>query len=220
VYEVNDRLDLTHLGVGPLFIEHGLLEERADDAVVTEANTHLQMTSGIAGSLRKAGGIDIHKEAITRGPLPVGHVARTSAGKLPARRLYHAVLIDFFIGRGMSAKVITAIVADLLAFAEEDEAHTLAMPLFGGGGGLKASIALPAIIEGLEEAGRLPGQGPTLTLVVRDAEEFALVQRLAGELKAKGARRAEENEVAADFLAELMGGMGDIGDLSDFSFEE
>jgi O-acetyl-ADP-ribose deacetylase (regulator of RNase III) len=217
---VNASIDLTRLGIGPLFIEHGLLEERADDAVVTEANTHLQMTSGIAGSLRKAGGIGVHKEAITLGPLAVGRVTRTSSGKLPASVLYHAVLIDFFIGRGMSAKVITAILAELLALAEEDEVRTIAMPLFGGGGGLKPSLALPAIIEGLEDAGRLPGEGPTITLVVRDADEFVLVESLARDLKAKGARRDEENDVAADFLKELMGEMGDLGDMSEFSFEE
>lgn len=216
---MTDRIDLSHLGLGPVFVVHGELESRADDVLVTEANTHLQMTSGIAGSLRKAGGIEIHKEAIALGPLPIGQVGRTSAGRLQAKALYHAVLIDFFIGHGMSSKVIVTILAELLGLAEEDGATSIAMPLFGGGGGLKASVALEAIVEGLEGAERGPDDELVITLVVRDADEFAEARELVKDLKAGDARRDEENDVAADYLESLMADMGDLDDLGDFEFE-
>ncbi len=209
---MSGSIDLGHLGLGPLVLVHGDLETRSDDVLVTEANTALQMTSGIAGFLRKAGGIEIHKEAITHGPLPVGHVARTSPGRLRCSALYHAVLTDFF-GRGMSAKVIVTILGELLGLAEEDGASTIAMPLFGGGGGLKASVVLEAIVEGLEAADRGPEDTLAITLVVRDAAEFAAAAELVKDLKAGDARRDEENDVAADYLAELMADMGDLGNV-------
>ena len=114
---MSEPIDLSHLGLGPLVLVHGALEARADDVLVTEANTALQMTIGIAGFLRKAGGIGIHKEAITHGPLPVGHIARTGPGQLKCKALYHAVLTDFF-GRGMSAKVIATILGELLGLGD------------------------------------------------------------------------------------------------------
>jgi O-acetyl-ADP-ribose deacetylase len=215
---VSEPIDLGHLGLGPLLLVHGELEARSDDVLVTEANTALQMTSGIAGFLRKAGGIEIHKEAITQGPLPVGRVARTSPGQLRCKALYHAVLTDFF-GRGMSAKVIVTILGELLGLAEEDGAATIAMPLFGGGGGLKASVALEAIVEGLEAADRTPQDALAITLVVRDTAEFVDAAELCKGLKAGDARRDEENDVAADYLAELMAEMGDLGDVGDIEFE-
>ncbi len=216
---MSDLIDLTHLGLGPLFVVQGDLEQRTDEALVTEANTALHMTSGIAGSLRKAGGIEIHKEAITLGPLAVGRVGRTGAGKLVARVLYHAVLVDFFIGHGMSAKVIASVLPELLALARQDGVATIAMPLFGGGGGLKASVALEAIVEGLEAGERAPDDALAITFVVREADEFAAVRELVKDLKAGDARRDEENDVAAGYLAELMAGMGDLGDMGDFEFE-
>lgn len=215
---MTDPVDLAHLGLGPLFLVHGELERETPDVLVTEANSHLQMTSGIAGFLRAAGGIEIHMEAIALGPLGVGRVGRTSAGALDSRAMYHAVLTDFFVGKGMSSKVIVTIMGELLAMAETDGAATIAMPLFGGGGGLKVSVALEAVVQGLEAAGREGGGGPEITLVVRDADEFAEACVVARDLKAGEARREEENDLAADFLAGLMADMGDLGDLGDLDF--
>ena len=210
---MTDPVDLSHLGLGPVFLVHGDLETCAADVIVTEANTHLQMTGGIAGFLRAAGGLDIHREAITHAPLAVGRVARTSAGSLAARAMYHAVLIDFFVGKGMSSKVVVTSLGERLERAAADGAETIAMPLFGGGGGLKTSVALEALLQGLEAAGREGGGGPEITFVVRDADEFAEACALAQDLKAGDARREEENDVASDYLAELMAEMGDLGDL-------
>ena len=119
----------------------------------------------------------------------------------------------FFVGKGMSSKVVVTILGELLELAAADGAETIAMPLFGGGGGLKTSVALEAIVQGLEAAGREGGGGPEITFVVRDADEFAEACALAQDLKAGDARREEENDVASDYLAELMAEMGDLGDL-------
>ena len=54
------------------------------DAIATAANTHLWMGSGVAGAIKRAGGDEIEREAIAKGPIAVGDAVATSAGRLPA----------------------------------------------------------------------------------------------------------------------------------------
>ncbi|MCP4868405.1 MAG: hypothetical protein GY898_06780 [Proteobacteria bacterium] len=211
-------IDLAHLGLGPLFLVHGALEDQSADAIVTEANSHLQMTGGIAGFIRKKGGMVIHQEAIAQGPLPVGRLVRTGAGELEAERVYHAILIDYFVGKGMSSKVIVTLMGDILTFAVEDVVRSIALPLFGSDGGLGLKVALEAIIEGLEAAGREgDDEGIELRFVVRDPEAYEQACAIAQELKAGDDRRDEESTLASNYLDELMAEMGGDFDLTDLS---
>lgn len=211
-------IDLTHLGLGPLFLVHGNLEEQTADVLVTEANSHLQMTGGIAGFLRKRGGIEVHMEAVALGPMPVGRLARTGAGGLDAQHLYHAILTDYFVGKGMSDKVIVSLLPEILGAAAADGARSIALPLFGSDGGLGLKVALEATIEGLESAGREDDhEGCEVRLVVRDAETFAEASTLVGELKAGADRREEESTLASNYLDELMADLGGDFDLTDLS---
>ena len=213
---MTDSVDLHHLELGPVTLVCGALAEQSVDVLVNEANTYLQMGSGVSGALRKAGGIGIHKEAVTHAPQPTGRIVRTSAGTLAAQAIYHAVLVDFSNGKGMSGKVVTQIVGEVLALAEEDGFTSLAMPLFGSGGsGLGLEVALEAIVEGLEAAGREAGDGLPVSILVRDADEFAEAVAIAKSLHAGDGRRAAENQLAEDFLAELMSSMGDDLDFGD-----
>jgi len=209
-------IDLSHLGLGPVFLVHGDLAEQAADVIVNEANSHLQMTGGVAGQLRAKGGMEIHKEAIRLGPLPVGRIAVTGPGQLQAERIYHAILTDFFVGRGMSAKVITSILGGLLELAADDGVRSMALPLFGAGGGLAIKTSLEAIVEGLELAGREGADEDAceLRFVVRDDEEYAEATAVVGELKAGSARRDEESDLASSYLEELMADLGGDFDLS------
>ena len=61
------------------------------DAVVNAANNHLWMGAGVAGAIKRVGGDEIEAEAIRLGPIFVGEVAITGAGRLPARHVIHAV---------------------------------------------------------------------------------------------------------------------------------
>ncbi|GEM_PF-3080178 len=105
------NFDLGRLGLGRLSLICGDIAAEAADVLVNEANDHLQMTGGVAGALRKRGGVAIHQEAIALGPLPLGRVVRTSG------------------------KVVTTVVQECLAMAAVDEAESICFPLFGAGGG-------------------------------------------------------------------------------------
>ena len=53
------------------------------DAVANAANDRLWMGAGVAGALKRAGGEEIEREAMAKGPIPVGTAVATSAGRLP-----------------------------------------------------------------------------------------------------------------------------------------
>jgi O-acetyl-ADP-ribose deacetylase (regulator of RNase III) len=59
------------------------------DAIINAANGQLAHGGGVAGVISNRGGPSIQEESDlwvkTRGPVPVGEVAITSAGNLPAR---------------------------------------------------------------------------------------------------------------------------------------
>ncbi len=59
------------------------------DFIVNAANTELWMGSGVAGAIKKAGGIQIEADAMKQAPIPHGGAALTSAGKLPHKGIIH-----------------------------------------------------------------------------------------------------------------------------------
>jgi O-acetyl-ADP-ribose deacetylase (regulator of RNase III) len=73
----------------------GDITEVEADAVVNAANSYLEHGGGVAGAIVRKGGWVIQEESrewVRRfGPVPVGGVAVTSAGRLRARYVIHAV---------------------------------------------------------------------------------------------------------------------------------
>ena len=212
--EEQGSFDLAHLGLGSLSLICGDLAAQTADVLVNEANQNLQMTGAVAGALRARGGVEIHQEAISMAPVSLGRVVRTSAGSLRARVVYHAVTKDYDLDRGLSGKVVSAVVEECLVMAEEDEAESLCLPLFGAGGGselLGLEMPLAAMVEGFEAAGRESGEGPEVRILVRDPDEFVQARSILKSLNAGSARRNEESQLAEDFLAQLMAELGGDG---------
>src|SRR5678816_3457783 len=63
------------------------------DAIANAANTHLWMGAGVAGAIKRAGGDEIEREAIAKGPIAVGDAVATSAGRLPATGVIHGAVM-------------------------------------------------------------------------------------------------------------------------------
>jgi O-acetyl-ADP-ribose deacetylase len=103
------------------------------DAIANAANNHLWMGAGVAGALKRVGGVEIEREAVAQGPIPVGSAVATTAGRLHARYVIH--------GAAMAQDLVTD--ADLvrrttracLALADELGCESLALPAFGTGVG-------------------------------------------------------------------------------------
>jgi len=103
------------------------------DAVVNAANNNLWMGAGVAGAIKRVGGAEIEAEAIRLGPIAVGEVAITGAGRLPARHVIHAAVM----GQDLipTAEAIRMCTRNALAAAEGLKLGSVAFPALGTGVG-------------------------------------------------------------------------------------
>jgi O-acetyl-ADP-ribose deacetylase (regulator of RNase III) len=103
------------------------------DAVANAANDHLWMGAGVAGALKRAGGAEIEREAIAKGPIPVGEAVATDAGRLPARWVIHGAVMGQDLRT--NAELVERTTESVLRVADELGAESVALPAFGTGVG-------------------------------------------------------------------------------------
>jgi O-acetyl-ADP-ribose deacetylase len=103
------------------------------DAIANAANDHLWMGAGVAGAIKRAGGEEIEREAVAKGPIPVGEAVATGAGSLPARWVVHGAVMGQDLRT--NADLVRRTTASCLRVADELGAASLALPAFGTGVG-------------------------------------------------------------------------------------
>lgn len=103
------------------------------DALVNAANNHFWMGSGVAGALKRAGGHEIEEEAVKKGPVPVGEVVATTAGRLKAKYVIHAAIMGQDLRT--DALAIKTATENSLRTAAELGCRSLAFPALGTGVG-------------------------------------------------------------------------------------
>ena len=103
------------------------------DAIANAANNQLWMGAGVAGAIKRAGGEEIEREAVAKGPVDVGTAVATGAGRLPARWVIHGAVM----GQDLvtSAELIRRTTLACLQLADELGCESLALPAFGTGVG-------------------------------------------------------------------------------------
>lgn len=115
------------------------------DAIANAANDRLWMGAGVAGAIKRAGGDEIEREAVTRGPIELGDAIATGAGRLSAGHVIHGAVM------GQDLKTTNELVGKTtrrcLEVADELEARSLALPAFGTGvGGLPLEDCARAMV--------------------------------------------------------------------------
>jgi len=103
------------------------------DAVANAANDHLWMGAGVAGALKRAGGEEIERDAMAKGPIAVGTAVATSAGRLAARYVVHGAVMGQDLRT--SAELVERTTRACIALADELGCRSLALPAFGTGVG-------------------------------------------------------------------------------------
>ncbi|MFW9923513.1 MAG: macro domain-containing protein [Candidatus Thorarchaeota archaeon] len=101
------------------------------DAIVNAANNELWMGAGVAGALKRKGGIKIEQEAISKGPIKHGEAIETTAGKLKAKYIIHAAAMrsDGYITK----ESLLNSVENSLKIAERLNLTSIAFPALGTG---------------------------------------------------------------------------------------
>ena len=114
-------------------VYHGDITQLELDALVNAANNRLWMGGGVAGALKRVGGKEIEDEAVKKGPIPVGEVVVTGAGKLEAKYIIHAVVM----GQDLKtdAEKIRQATRNSLLRGDELNIKSLAFPALGTGVG-------------------------------------------------------------------------------------
>src|SRR6059058_3671833 len=80
-------------GVLELAVREGDIAAIEADAIANAANDHLWMGAGVAGALKRAGGEEIERDAVAKGPIPLGEAVETGAGHLAARYVIHGAVM-------------------------------------------------------------------------------------------------------------------------------
>jgi O-acetyl-ADP-ribose deacetylase len=103
------------------------------DAIANAANNHLWMGAGVAGAIKRAGGEEIEREAVAKGPIPVGEAVPTGAGRLPIRHVIHGAVMGQDLRT--NAELVEKTTRRCLEVADELGCRSLALPAFGTGVG-------------------------------------------------------------------------------------
>src|SRR5574337_58056 len=134
------------VGKTDLLIERGDLTDWEVDAIVNAANSHLWMGAGVAGAMKRKGGVIIEEEAMRQGPIEVGEAVITTAGNLPATHVIHAAAM----GQDLKtdAQKIAQATRSSLALADKRKLSSIAFPALGTGvGGFPPAQAAEAMLS-------------------------------------------------------------------------
>lgn len=123
------------LKIGPasLAIERGDITDWEVDAIVNAANSTLAMGAGVAGAIKRKGGVIIEEEAIRQGPVEVGEAVLTTGGNLAATHVIHAAAMGPDLKT--DADKIATTTRAVLALADKHRITSLALPAIGTGVG-------------------------------------------------------------------------------------
>ena len=119
------------------------------DAVANAANDRLWMGAGVAGALKRAGGDEIEREAVAKGPIALGTAVATGAGELKAKHVIHGAVMGQDLQT--NADLVRRTTKSCLELADEIGARSLALPAFGTGVG---GFPLPECAEIMVDVAR------------------------------------------------------------------
>lgn len=82
------------IGNTKIKVIQGDITEQDTEAIVNAANNKLILGGGVAGAIKRKGGISIQQECNKIGQINVGDAAITSAGNLKSKYVIHAATMD------------------------------------------------------------------------------------------------------------------------------
>ena len=134
------------------------------DAIVNAANSELLPGGGVCGAIHRAGGPAIaqecHRIRSERGPWPPGQAVATTAGRLGAKYVIHAVGPVWHGGDHGEAEALSSCYRESMRVADELKLVCIAFPaistgIFGYPVEQAAWVAIPTVVERLRSARHL-----------------------------------------------------------------
>ncbi|MDP7180789.1 MAG: macro domain-containing protein [Candidatus Woesearchaeota archaeon] len=160
-------------------IEEDDITEAEVDAIVNPANSYGYMGGGVAGAIKKEGGMEIEKEATSKAPIMMGFAVITTAGKLKAKHIIHAPTMEQPASLTTIDNIKEAVKA-ALECAEENNLKKIAMPGMGTGvGEVPKDEAAKAIIEVL--VNHNPKSLKEVILIDKDEDMVTEFEKVLGQ---------------------------------------
>jgi len=162
-------------------VAQGDITEFPGDAIVNAANNRLAHGGGVAGAIARRGGPSLQEESDAwvreHGEVPTGQAAITGAGRLPARKVIHAVGPVW--GSGDEDRKLAAAVRSALTLAREHGLLRVSLPaissgIFGFPKDRCARVILETVtsFRGLDEIRLCNLDDPTVRVFLAAAERF------------------------------------------------
>jgi O-acetyl-ADP-ribose deacetylase (regulator of RNase III) len=166
-------MDSVEISGRRLELAQGDITTQEVDAIANAANSALAGGGGVDGAIHAAAGPEVMDELIRRYPsgTPTGTAAVTSAGRLRARSIVHAVGPRWAGGRHGEAELLASAYRESLVSAERLHARTIAFPaiscgIYGYPLEGAATIALQTVRTYLDAGSSIE----RVTFVLRSAE--------------------------------------------------
>ena len=121
------------LGPASVSIERGDITDWEVDAIVNAANSTLAMGTGVAGAIKRKGGVIIEEEAMQQGPVEVGEAVLSTGGNLAATHVIHGAVMGPDLKT--DGETITKTTRSFLALADKHRLTSIALPALGTGVG-------------------------------------------------------------------------------------
>ncbi len=126
-----------HLGLCQLQLLKGDVTSIAVDAIVNAANSQLAGGGGVDGAIHRAGGPEIMRELdeirAQIGSCEPGNAVVTSAGRLPARYVFHAVGPRYRDGKHGEPEQLESCYTNCLKLAAEHDVKSISFPSISTG---------------------------------------------------------------------------------------
>ena len=153
------------------------------DALVNAANAGLRGGGGVDGAIHSAGGPNIMMECRKIGSCPTGSAVATTAGKLPAKYVFHAVG-PIYHGSKEDERLLASAYQSCLNLAEQHRIHSIAFPslstgVYGYPLELAAPIALHTIIEHLKK----PTTLQQVTMVLYGSQAYQAFEKALQDIQ-------------------------------------
>lgn len=154
------------------------------DAIVNAANSALAGGGGVDGAIHRAGGSSIMAECRKIGGCPTGSAVATTAGKLRAKYVFHAVG-PIYRGSSEDERLLASAYKSCLDLAEQYKVESIAFPslstgVYGYPLDLAAPIALRTIIEHIKE----PTSLKQITFVLFGEESYQAFEQALTKIQA------------------------------------
>jgi len=164
----------------------GDIAKQSADALVNAAGTSLRMGSGVAGALRRVGGEQLNRQAVSEGPVDLGGVAVTDAYDLDAEYVIHAAAMPHYGDGRATAESVRDATRNALERADELGCESLVVPALGCGvAGFEFAAGARIILEAIDAFE--PDSLADVRFIVFAETEYDTASRVADDFRSRDA---------------------------------